>query len=279
VESKPSREQAIGQRLRIFRETLRISRASFALSIGIGSERLATYESGRVPLRFEVFLAIHEKYFLHPIWLATGEEPKAYAAAIADWGRIVAIALRERWRFTEAYDRALERFCKDRNRMADVLAGRIVDSISPLIDLAREHRNIRVRPDIAFRINERLRDLDTLLESFSRLPLTEMSKYRKPPQVQVPTLKQLLDQTRELVKPSGMKAVLASFLGVPQSRVSEWLGDKHEPSGGVALRLLKWVSEPVRKQTTLGSNINTTKGKTQVSKSRYEKPTQVRKKE
>lgn len=261
------REIQIGQRLRAFREAKRISRTAFALSIGIGSERLASYEAGRVPLRFEVFLAVHRRYFLNPVWLATGEEHQAYDSPVEDWGKLVVIAIPRRWLFTEAYDRALERWCKDKNRMAEALAGRIVDSISSLIDLAKEHRNVRVTSDIAFLIKERLKDLDTFLESFSQFDLTAKSKYRKPPQVPLPTLKQLLDQTRELVEPSGMKAVLASYLGVPQSRVSEWLGGKHEPSGEVTLKLLKWVSEPASKQSTPGSSINTAKGKTQVRSS------------
>lgn len=62
----------IGRRLREFRESLRISRTSFALQIGIGSERFASYESGRAPLRYEVFSSISKHYFINPIWLGTG---------------------------------------------------------------------------------------------------------------------------------------------------------------------------------------------------------------
>jgi transcriptional regulator with XRE-family HTH domain len=268
----PDRERVICARLRSFRELhLGMSRVAVARRLGIDSSRLASYELGRVPLRFEVFLAVHRQYFLNPVWLATGEEQQAFDAPI-DWGIIASFAIPRRWLFTETYDRALERYCKDRNRLADVLAGRIVESVSRLIDLAKEHRNVGVTSEIAFRLRERLKDLDAFLESFSRLQLTEKSKLRKLSEVHVPTLKELLDQIRGIVKPSGMKAALASYLGVPQSRVSEWLGGKHEPSGEVALKLLKWVSDPALKQTTLDTAKNSTKGKTRVHKSKsYEK--------
>jgi transcriptional regulator with XRE-family HTH domain len=66
-------DKGIGSRLRQLREQLKISRTAFALEIGIGSERLASYETGRVPLRWEVFCAISRRFFLNPFWLATGK--------------------------------------------------------------------------------------------------------------------------------------------------------------------------------------------------------------
>lgn len=66
-------ERAVGARLRRFREEIRITRVSFALSLGVGPERIASYEAGRVPLKFEVYLLMSQKYRLHPKWLATGE--------------------------------------------------------------------------------------------------------------------------------------------------------------------------------------------------------------
>ena len=62
-------EIEICKRLRIFREGLQISRSRFAVSIGIGSERLASYEGGRAPLRYEVYRAINQRFFINPIWL------------------------------------------------------------------------------------------------------------------------------------------------------------------------------------------------------------------
>jgi hypothetical protein len=51
---------------------LGISRTNFALTIGVGSERLASYEAGRSPLKYEIFRSITAKFYLLPGWLATG---------------------------------------------------------------------------------------------------------------------------------------------------------------------------------------------------------------
>ena len=278
MKSAPSeRELQIGRRLRAFREDRRIPRTAFALSIGIGSERLASYESGRVPLRYEMFLAIHQKYFINPVWLATGREWPAFESPI-DFGRI-GTGVFPKWPFTEMYDRALDGFCRQRALTAEAIAGRIAELISRLLDfIDTEGGSVRATADIAFQVRQKLGMLDSVLEKISHLGLTAKSKYRKYTPVPLPTLKELLDQTRELVRASGMKAVLATYLGVPQSRVSEWLGGKHEPSGEVALKLLKWVSEPDRKQNALGSATNTAKGKVTRGQKSYEtKPSSSRK--
>jgi transcriptional regulator with XRE-family HTH domain len=78
------REIEIGKRLRAFRESLNIPRTSFALEIGVSSERQATYEAGRVPLRWETFLAISKRYFLNPVWLAIGQGEPSMAVAFED---------------------------------------------------------------------------------------------------------------------------------------------------------------------------------------------------
>lgn len=57
-----------------------------------------------------------------------------------------------------------------------------------------------------------------------------------------PTLPDLLVQVRAATEKRGAKAALAAALGVPPSRVSEWLSGKVEPSGSVTLRLLAWVA-------------------------------------
>ena len=69
-------EKEIGARLREWRETLLLPRTKVARKINIGSERLASYESGRAPLRFGVFLALWKKFKLNPEWLAMGRLPR-----------------------------------------------------------------------------------------------------------------------------------------------------------------------------------------------------------
>ena len=99
------RETDICRRLRSFREGKRISRTAFALAIGIGGERLASYEAARVPLRYEVFRCISEQFRLNPYWLATGGGSPELAAPIKE--SAFAANLKPRALFSEVYDRFL----------------------------------------------------------------------------------------------------------------------------------------------------------------------------
>ena len=80
--------------------------------------------------------------------------------------------------------------------------------------------------------------------------LTVSSEFRNtlPDMKLARTMKQLLEDVRRLAKPAGMKAQLAKYLEVPQARVSEWLGDKYEPSGEITLKLLQWVEQQERQK-------------------------------
>ena len=66
------REKAIGLRLKEVREFLGYSLRQFAVLIGIKKERLASYESGRVPIPWEIALLICRQFFVSEHWLATG---------------------------------------------------------------------------------------------------------------------------------------------------------------------------------------------------------------
>jgi plasmid maintenance system antidote protein VapI len=60
-------------------------------------------------------------------------------------------------------------------------------------------------------------------------------------------MQKLLAAVRGYTADFGKKSGLAKALGVPTTRISEWLGGKYEPSGEIALRLHKWVSEEVQR--------------------------------
>ena len=92
------------------------------------------------------------------------------------------------------------------------------------------------------------------------------------------TMAKLLDRLNKATSQRGMKSKLAKVMGVPLVNISQWLSGAREPGGETTLRLLHWVEQQERQPNTLGSDISTTKGKTQVRKSSYEKQTQVRKK-
>jgi transcriptional regulator with XRE-family HTH domain len=102
------RETEIGKRLRMFREHLKIARTAFALEIGIGSERLASYENGRTPLRYEVFSKITNRFHLSPFWLATGQTPPEMDGPLED--SEIGSDLRPRMLFSEAYDAILKKW-------------------------------------------------------------------------------------------------------------------------------------------------------------------------
>jgi DNA-binding XRE family transcriptional regulator len=68
----PARERAIGRRLHEVREFLSYSQSEFASELGIKKVRLSSYESGRVPIRWEIALEICRKFLVSEHWLATG---------------------------------------------------------------------------------------------------------------------------------------------------------------------------------------------------------------
>lgn len=76
--SAKSQERAlqIGERLRAAREGLLVSQTRFAVRVGIGRERLASYESGRVSLPWAIAFQIYSTFGINPLWLATGDGEK-----------------------------------------------------------------------------------------------------------------------------------------------------------------------------------------------------------
>ena len=92
-------------------------------------------------------------------------------------------------------------------------------------------------------------------------------------------LKNLMARLNRATHRSGMKGRLARDLGVPQSRVSEWLLEKKEPGGETTLRMLAWVSAFEAQQKESPARATTqAEPKTQLRKSSHENQTQVRKK-
>ena len=299
MKPSPDREIQIGQRLRAFREGKRISRTAFALSIGIGSERLASYEAGRVPLRFEVFKAINDQYFISPRWLATGEGSPALSQPFHTGDKALLIPMRSV--FSEAYDAHLAPVLRDRSWQARVEFEQYREAWQRLAAFFNANPEEQVPPEVIQAGREGLEvlrsdavaglvEFDESVKSRlarvvagqgrkekANILLTASSEFRKVADMKS-GLQELLGKVRRLTEGKGMKAKLAKCLGVPQSRISEWLAGKYEPSGEITLRLLHWVEQQEPQPNTPGSITITAKGKTQIGKSSYEKPTQVRKK-
>ena len=138
------REAGICRRLREFRESKRISRTAFAVALGIGGERLASYESGRVPLRYEIFRLLTQHFFLNPSWLATGNGVASLQKPFDDSDILPFI--KPRSLFSAAYDGqiayAFDQEVFDAGTRADAALkamGALFDDEPSLKRLAKEH--------------------------------------------------------------------------------------------------------------------------------------------
>lgn len=129
------RELEICQRLKAFRLGKLISRSAFAVAIGIGSERLASYESGRAPLPFKIFRAIQREFHLNPNWLATGGDylPDGGPAKMSELPEHVP----ERALFSEVFDRHLKPLSKKGSRTADVALNKVLEETESFMALIR----------------------------------------------------------------------------------------------------------------------------------------------
>jgi len=278
---------------------LEIPRSRFAASIGYGTERIASVEAGRAPVRYEVFRAASKRYELSPQWLATG------AGSPKSWGPFDDSAFAQnilpRALFTAVYDRFIaEQLTKQQEELAELenlhakppphLRSELLEYCGKLEALAKEACNLakeghkyellakairrRLNPSgqkenteywtavqaLAKQIPRRLNVSDQEENNL----LTGITRERK--MAGVTEIQLLLMRLKRALE--GMKrGDLARSLKVPLPRVSEWLSGRVMPSGETTLRLLRWVERQERQQNTLGSAMNTAKGKTQVRKS------------
>lgn len=101
----PEREKIIAARLRKFRRLhLGLSQAAAARKLGIDSTRLASYELGRVPLRFGFVEQFCRTFGLSQVWLAEGTSKMTDYWPVSEsvLARVPESAL-----FTHAYDEIL----------------------------------------------------------------------------------------------------------------------------------------------------------------------------
>lgn len=277
-------EKLIGSRLRAFRETLQIPRAKFAVAIGFGSERIASIESGRAPLRYEVFRAVSLRYELSPYWLAEGAGSPKHGG-VFDEARL-AKEVHPRALFSEVYDRfiggdlkqaqiqsldAMQKFNVELSKVNAFCELTMGDDLvrdryrSAMVKHVKGIESLlaKLRADLRFR-----RVVRSKLQKGDNNLLTEVTPGRNMSGVtEIAFLLQRLKRALEGVK----KGDLARSLKVPLPRVSEWLSGRVMPSGETTLRLLHWVEQQEQKPNALGSTTNTTKGKATRRKVVYEK--------
>lgn len=264
VQSRTESE-IVGARLRMFREGFcKMSRTAFALSIGIGSERLASYESGRAPLRFEVFQRINREHFINPQWLATGEGAVRFNGPMegSDYGQHVTVES-PRALFMEVYKAAIAPYLNMEMMRAMIDVGQFLSAIESLEQLSTQ--SVVSLPEAT---REKLKKLIAALESvmdatenIRTLEAGEVDKMR----AATPRKDTIVDKqpggvynestdmrTRwkdyqkklsRLCQERGVKAALAKKLGVSRTMVSKWADPvkPSEPTADFAFRLIEWI--------------------------------------
>lgn len=251
------REKQIGARLRNFREVLQIPRSKFAVTIGFASERLASYESGRAPLPYEVFRSVCQHYNVSPFWLATGQGGGRVKFPFND--RKFNDSIKPRTLFSEVYDKYLSASLESKKSQVDNLFESVESNLSSMLEvLDDESIPESTRKKLAEKFSPLLplirqfqkkasHDLPFDFELEQKLTLTDVSELVNNTRV-TPKLPNLLNRLKEATSQRGKKSALAEFLGVSLVQVSQWLSGDREPGGETTLRLLHWVEQQERQK-------------------------------
>ncbi len=100
----PQREIDIGLRVRDVRLSYKWSQPDFAMALGIGRERLSSYEYAKAPIRVQIAAKLFEKFKVNARWLATGDG-EAYCPFTLLVHPLALSGLPPRMLFSEAYDK------------------------------------------------------------------------------------------------------------------------------------------------------------------------------
>jgi transcriptional regulator with XRE-family HTH domain len=245
------RHIAIGKRLREFRESLRIPRTSLALWVGIGSNQLASYESGRAALPWGVFRDIAERFRLNPYWLATGQGKPELRYFFSDSRTLIKSP---KDRFADVFDTLLKLgVLPDHpdHLEADALARTTWQQLHALKTSLSQWAADGTLNDLLPTIKlESIIDVADRLSLFlPKKDLTDVTQSCKSSRVLAAKseLDALMDRLAPFVSLPGSKTALAAFLHVPLPRVSEWLNRKFAPSAETVLKILRWVEDHERK--------------------------------
>lgn len=252
-----------------------LSQQLFADQVGIKRQRLASYEEGRVALRYDLGLRICHHFLLSEKWLATGQGP---ARLVMDLAREnIANRIPADASFYSAYVSFLagryEQLAKEMHGVARIAVNAddnlffvrnlffktIEDLISILserdaFDLLAGLLKVAVKLSESAEKTGRIPDLLELtdisgaeylgaLEGARENELTSVHASVKHESVkaQWPILKKRLQAA---TAETGGKTKLADFLGEKLASVSQWLTDSdnaREPGAETALRMLYWV--------------------------------------
>ncbi|MCC6820607.1 MAG: helix-turn-helix transcriptional regulator [Verrucomicrobia subdivision 3 bacterium] len=273
----PEREQQICARLRVFRESTKLSRATFAREIGVDQFRLASYELGRAPLRYGLADLLCAKFNVNQRWLATGLGEQRHYYDI-----YCPPSSEENQLFSLVFDRFLDNGMKEWDRGMEALAGAGTALASnPNPTTGEQSRKREKSPAktaawyVEFLIPYLVGELplavvegyvetmleahrvflaanDGQIEALADTPnvkkslLDNITVIGKHSDVKL-TMHALLARLNKATTQHGMKSKLAKYMGVPLPNVSQWLSGEREPAGETTLRLLTWVEQQERK--------------------------------
>jgi transcriptional regulator with XRE-family HTH domain len=273
----PAREVAICARVRTVRLSVKWSQPNFAKAIGITRERLASYEYGKAPIRYELAKQICFRFNVNHRWLAEGE------GAMHEYFEIsphLEHLIAPRMLFSEAYDKVIKResdaVWKSREALSERLSLPRIGA--PERDIILFHlsktarRHLRDLPeelraayfhavnasaaDFVFRHQHEIELLKARMlkakevesgetqEAIAVITQELLDISKPPPQsadVQnIRTYGELLDRLRKITKPRGAKSELARAFKVSRQAVDQWLSGDSKPSAEIAIRLLHW---------------------------------------
>ena len=204
-------------RLRDARKKAHLTLAQLARLTGYGVSTISSVENGHYRPSARLVAKIIEVLHLNPDWLKTGKEPVFLvpkgATALHVWPDI---------------------FIPEAKLLCQVPElGRLFEIATALQRESGE--------DAANYTAKALGDMDEKKELTTGTQNgTESDMQSK--------LATLLARLNRATRQRGKKTELADFLGVPHTRVSEWLSGRREPGGETTLRLLAWVTAEEAKQ-------------------------------
>jgi transcriptional regulator with XRE-family HTH domain len=312
----PSRESDICQRLGKFRRETGLSRVAFARAVGLDSSALVRYEHCRAMVPYEAAYKIWKKFNVSVKWLVTGagktldlsplpdpqsvpRNPTARLSAAFDYWLTKGASRfdpfygmnvpkkNERWLVSRELIKEAEEWLSmvpddELSAFIEALQSRadeLINSYGYQSAAVVWERRLEVERAAADVTNgSSSGEGSSVVKDSQKEVLRGVTQYSKSGGVNL-NMALLIKRLRQLTAPVGMKGRLAKALGVPRPRVSEWLSGKTAPGGETTLKMLHWVEDQERQQNTPGSVTSTAKGKTQIGKSSYEKPTQVLKKQ
>ena len=264
----PAREVEICRRLREFRLRTKLSQVAFAKEVGLDSSRLASYEHGRAPVKYDLARWLSVAFKVNLELLATGDGPLIDLRPIGD---VAFVEANPDGRFSEVFDLYLAKgkpfhhyattvfYLPPKNARYLLLRQIQVDAkewlsyvpddkLSEFVDEVIKHAENLIGKypyspeDIQW---QRVAEMDEAAAggreklSDNQL-LTGVSVSGNVSPVKS-TMANLLDRLNKATSQRGMKSKLAKVMGVPLVNISQLLSGALEPGGETTLRLLHWV--------------------------------------